>query len=75
MQMENTQGRCYQITVVLTPREQEIAELMAANLSGMQIAAILKISYNTVNAHLGNIRNKTGTRGAGREELLKAMGV
>lgn len=44
----------------LTPREQEITELVADGLCQKNIAKVLDISENTVRNHLGRIFNKVG---------------
>ena len=41
---------------LLTPREREVAELVAAGLSNRQIAERLVISERTAEAHLEHIR-------------------
>jgi DNA-binding NarL/FixJ family response regulator len=46
--------------VELTPREQEIAELLASGLSNKEIAARLVISRRTVETHVGNVLDKLG---------------
>ena len=47
----------------LTYREVEVAKLVCAGLQNSQISRKLKIAYNTVRAHLGNIFRKVGVRG------------
>jgi DNA-binding NarL/FixJ family response regulator len=42
----------------LTPRELEIAALIADGLSNKQIAADLKLSYSTVKNHISSILEK-----------------
>ncbi|MFI5793443.1 ATP-binding protein [Streptomyces sp. NPDC051677] len=44
----------------LTPREREVAALVAKGMSSRQIAAALVISQRTVDGHLENIRAKLG---------------
>jgi predicted ATPase/DNA-binding CsgD family transcriptional regulator len=46
--------------IPLTPREREIAALVAAGLGNRQIANQLKISERTADAHVEHIRNKLG---------------
>ncbi len=48
----------------LTPREREVAALVAKGMSNRQIAARLVLSLRTVDFHVGNIRTKLdfGTR-------------
>ena len=43
---------------MLTPRELEIAALIAAGLSNKQMAQRLKISERTADAHVEHIRTK-----------------
>src|SRR5439155_24701362 len=43
---------------VLTPREREIASLVAAGLSNRQIGLRLKISERTADAHVEHLRTK-----------------
>ncbi len=47
----------------LTPREVEVAKLICEGLNNIQICKKLKISYNTVRAHMGNIFRKVGVNG------------
>jgi DNA-binding CsgD family transcriptional regulator len=47
---------------LLTPREREVAELVAAGLSNRQIAERLVISERTAEAHLEHIRAKLECR-------------
>lgn len=51
--------------MLLTPREREIVQLIAADMSNGDIAAKLVLSVRTVENHIRNIRRKTGasTRG------------
>ena len=46
----------------LTPREQEIMQLLAVNMSNKDIARKLNLSVRTVETHRMNIRKKTGAR-------------
>lgn len=48
-------------TTKLSPREAQIAGLIAAGYTDWQIAEHLRVSYYTVRAHLRNIHNKSGT--------------
>jgi two-component system nitrate/nitrite response regulator NarP len=43
---------------MLSKREQEIIKYAAYGLSNVQIAAVLKISVNTVKFHVSNILQK-----------------
>ena len=45
----------------LTPREHEIAEVVAQGQSNLEVAYNLNISERTVKAHLSSIYAKTGT--------------
>jgi DNA-binding NarL/FixJ family response regulator len=47
---------------VLTPREQEVAELIARGLTNRQIAAELIVAERTVDAHFYNMLSKLGFR-------------
>ena len=47
----------------LTPREVEVAKLVCEGLDNKQIGKKLRIAYNTVRAHLGNIFRKIGVKG------------
>ena len=49
----------------LTPREIDVAKLVCIGLDDDQIAKRLRIKYNTVRTHLGNMCSKIGTRGKG----------
>jgi pimeloyl-ACP methyl ester carboxylesterase/DNA-binding CsgD family transcriptional regulator len=46
----------------LTPREVDVARLVAAGLTNHAIAAELRIAARTVDTHVGNIRGKLGAR-------------
>lgn len=48
----------------LTPRESEILTLLAQGLAYKQIAGRLRVSVNTVNVHLANVRGKLGAHSA-----------
>jgi len=47
----------------LTPREIEVAKLVCRGFDNAEIAERLRIAYNTVRAHLGNIFRKIGIKG------------
>ena len=55
----------------LTPREQEVVELVAHGLATREIAATLCITEYTVQEHLSHIFDKVGVRG--RRPLLKRL--
>ncbi len=55
----------------LTPREEEIAGLVARGLSTRQISAHLFVSEHTVQNHLRNVFEKVGVRS--RRELVKRL--
>lgn len=46
----------------LTPREREIAELVADGLTNREIASRLSLSVRTAESHVANIRTKLGLR-------------
>lgn len=56
---------------LLTPRESEIARLVADNLSNKQIAAKLCVAERTVETHITNILNKLGLNS--RNQLTQWM--
>ncbi len=58
----------------LSPRQAEIAELLARGAHLKEIAAMLKITVPTVRTQLERIFNKTGTRNRG-EFLLQILDV
>jgi DNA-binding NarL/FixJ family response regulator len=47
---------------VLSAREQEVVQLVAAGQTNAEIAAALYLSPRTVERHVGNILNKLGFR-------------
>jgi non-specific serine/threonine protein kinase len=49
-------------TSLLTDREVQVARLVAGGLTNGEIAARLRISERTVDAHLEHVRNKLGLR-------------
>ncbi len=51
--------RCYH----LTPRELEIVKLVCQGLDDNEMARKLKIKYNTVGTHVGNICRRMGVKG------------
>lgn len=55
----------------LTPRESEIAALIAGGFTYKEIASELDISPNTVSNHVGTIYRKTGTRS--KVEMVNAL--
>ncbi len=50
-----------QVSVMLSERELQIVELVAAGLTNQEIAERLEISKRTVDNHVSNILTKTGT--------------
>jgi DNA-binding CsgD family transcriptional regulator len=56
----------------LTDREAEIVQGIAEGLSNVEIAARLGVSIRTIDSHLRNIRQKTGT--VEREDLARIAG-
>jgi DNA-binding CsgD family transcriptional regulator len=46
----------------LTPREQEIADLLADYMSQAEVAKHLEISLRTVEEHAASLRRKTGSK-------------
>jgi len=62
-------GRDSQPYSVLSDRELEIVELVAAGLTNEKIADRLEISKRTVDNHVSNILNKTDTKN--RVELVR----
>ena len=53
----------------LTPREREVAELVAQGLSNREVADRLVLSERTVESHVRNMLTKTGLRS--RTELTR----
>ncbi|MEY2976869.1 MAG: helix-turn-helix domain-containing protein [Prochlorotrichaceae cyanobacterium] len=62
-------GRDSQAYSVLSERELEIVDLVAAGLTNEKIADRLEISKRTVDNHVSNILNKTNTNN--RVELVR----
>jgi PAS domain S-box-containing protein len=60
------------VTVPLTKREREIAQLLILGKASKEIAAILSISTRTVEAHRARLHNKFGVRSA--TELMSKLG-
>ena len=60
-------GRC----AGLTPREHEVAALVARGCTDRDIARILGIGFGTVRTHITNAMDKSGC--ANRAELAAAM--
>jgi len=46
----------------LTPREVEVAKLVCDGMDNEQISKKLRIKYNTVRSHLGNMFRKVGVK-------------
>jgi FixJ family two-component response regulator len=60
----------------LTPREQEIAPLLAHGHSNKEIARALGISHRTVEVHRARIMHKLGVKAAfDVAEILRACGL
>ena len=55
----------------LSEREMELIELLCKGLSSEEIASKLFLSRHTIDTHLRNIHNKTGTRNV--VELLNLL--
>jgi DNA-binding CsgD family transcriptional regulator len=55
----------------LTPREQDIARLLASGASYPRIAAMLDMRASTAVTHVRNLSRKLGV--AGREEIVRAL--
>ena len=47
---------------ILSAREQSVVDLFRAGLSDALIAKRLRLSPNTVGAHLSNVRHKLGVK-------------
>jgi FixJ family two-component response regulator len=61
---------------VLTPREQEVIDLVTSGLMNKQIAAELGVSEVTVKVHRGNVMKKMGARSlADLVRMADALGV
>jgi FixJ family two-component response regulator len=52
------------LLALLSPREAEVARLLALGLSNKEIGRDLAISDNTVHVHRQHVMEKTGTGGA-----------
>jgi len=59
----------------LTPRESEVAQLMAEGHSDKVIARVLAISIKTVNVHIGNIYLKLMDRSAALEDNAAGLNM
>lgn len=60
------------VTVALTAREREIAQLLILGKASKEIASILAISTRTVEAHRARLHSKFGVRSA--TELMSKLG-
>ncbi|MGW0143433.1 LuxR C-terminal-related transcriptional regulator [Streptomyces calvus] len=58
---------------VLSPREEEVAELAAAGMSNREIAATLHLSPRTVEQHVARALQKTGVHS--RQQLGRVLGT
>lgn len=47
---------------MITPKEKEVLQLLAAGFSSKQIADKLSISFHTVESHRKNLRHKFNAR-------------
>lgn len=61
------------IMAKLTPREREVAKLLAQGQRQTVIAATLCITYRTVKAHVKHARDKTGATSASDLALQIAL--
>lgn len=69
-----TEGSAAPSIVTLTPREREVAELIASGLSNAVIAEALVLSVRTVESHVNRLLRKTGlTRRQDIKEFLLAQ--
>jgi DNA-binding CsgD family transcriptional regulator len=57
--------------VALSPREREIAEMIARPMTTAEVADSLQMSVRTVETHLHNVGRKIGT--SGRDQLVRAI--
>jgi len=59
--------------LLLTPREQEVFELLRNGLSNREIATILFIEESTVKAHAHHVYDKLGVRSRGALAVQAAL--
>jgi DNA-binding CsgD family transcriptional regulator len=64
-------SRAFVTAFVVTPREEEIVQLIGEGLSNQEIADRLGISFATVRTHVYNVFQKTGA--GGRVDLLRLV--
>ena len=57
--------------IALSPREVEIAEMVARPMTTAEVAGALQMSVRTVETHLHNVGRKIGT--SGRDPLVRAI--
>jgi two-component system, NarL family, nitrate/nitrite response regulator NarL len=57
-----------QVTPLLSPREQEVRELVVQGMTNREIAAVLRVTENTVKKYVYEVFNKTGA--SSRVELV-----
>jgi ATP/maltotriose-dependent transcriptional regulator MalT len=67
----------FAIAASISPREQEVLQLLSAGLSNREIAAKLSISVSTAKTHLENIYRKLGvnsrTQAVAQAHALKLL--
>lgn len=54
---------------IVTPREEQVMELISYGLAQKEIADVLGCSINTVDTHVKNIKKKTGLQKSGEVSL------
>jgi DNA-binding NarL/FixJ family response regulator len=71
LHIQETRGSRRSASTHLTPRQQQILDLLKRHLSNKQIASELAISENTVKFHIGKLFSKCSTRN--RHALLDLL--
>jgi FixJ family two-component response regulator len=69
-EQDRKQSRTAERLERLSPREREVAVLLAAGYAGKQIASELFISYNTLQNHRQRVMDKTGADSAAELTLM-----